>query len=169
MSIQSSGYRSGSATQQISEMAAGTWFSHMNEDYLKVTVSGQTPATGKYFVLRFSDATVIQLADSDFQAHIQHVGSYQSCLIQQPVVATGGDSAISTLGDIALGKFFDLLDGDPGFGIKLTVLDENGDPISPGTDCSWYLLFTGSEVVSAADSTGVESYGDSVSNGYVVE
>lgn len=163
--IQSGGELTGAAASLLSAMSAGTWFQLSGIDYQLVTVSGQTPAAGKVFACRLSDGDVVQLDDTQRPA-IQYSGTFSFVSIFQTCEMQGIAPAADTLGDVALGGFFDTGAPDGIMGRKVEVFDGDGVVISPGVGNAWRLLFNATQVTAVATTTEVESYSGSVASAY---
>ena len=162
--VQSNGGATGNSCQALSAMSAGAWCALALTEappLVKVTVTGQTPASGKVFMLNLDTGVVAQLVNSQVPA-IQYGGAYAFSSMMWVAMATDNASARDTLGDVVLKEFFDTSgDGDVTGPLcqKVSVLDENGDAIAPTSGKSWRFAFDGTSVDEVLNSTVVERYG----------
>ena len=153
--------------QNLSAMSLGTYFSLAGLDYVRADVAGRTPAAGHSFALRLADGRVCQLAEG--RPDLQYEGAL--FFVAYAGTATGATiSAVTTLADVPVGKFFDTsVPGTPGvLGMRVEVRDENGVPIQPDAGNAWIVVFSAG-VSQVALTTPVESYGDAGATAYKVQ
>lgn len=165
MRIISDGQLSGvAAVSTYSSMAAGTYCTAQGSGLgalsVKVTVTGQSPPSGKVWVLNLSSGQVNAVVDSG-KPGVQYCGTHDHLVLSTTAPKTGGSAAACTLADIDANGLFDSGSPDFDMSVKVTVMGEDGNPVSAGSGNSWTYEFKGAAVVAVANTSAVESYGES--------
>jgi len=173
MAIQGPGSISGGAAQTVGAIPAGTFFRAAGVEYVKVGVTGQTPAAGKAFALKLQGALAVQLDDT-LQAEEQWAGlagaySFNFASRVGVSVKSGIEPAAGTLAEVAIGGLYDTGAAGGHLGVRCDVLDDAGAPIAPGAGNVWAYLFKDAAVAEVAGVTEIESYGDDAVSVYRVD
>jgi hypothetical protein len=143
--------KTGAARSDYENMAAGT-FCDQAPGHLKVTVTGQSPGTGKQFTLRLDSGDVDQAANADLP-QVENLGDFDRVIVQHSHDATGNTTNVKNLSAASVGELFH---ASGNLYMKVTPRDENNDPIAPSANKNWVWQCNGSAVTEMDDTTSVE-------------